>query len=343
MGDFVLFMPQLEYISKKYKGYKVTLLSQDYVSSLARNCPYIHNIITINKKRYVKNVFYRLGLLFHLLRQGFKICIYSTYSRELIGDELALWSCAAEKIGWDTELPIMSLFEKKRGDKIYTMLFKSSLTEKVHELERNKEFLKNLGLEIPSYTTVFWVNDGEKRHISSLWEKYSLDSKFVIALMPGASQKIRIWCPDYYKRLISEINKLSDIYSFLIIGSETEKEILDLDNGPYHNVINLCGKLEANEMVALLERCNLFVGNDSGPGHIAISVGIPTVCVVGGWHLNRFMPYGDKKRNLFVFKEISCTNCDNKCIYPTLRCMQEITFDDLFNEVKRLLKGDQNE
>ena len=49
--------------------------------------------------------------------------------------------------------------------------------------------------------------------------------------------------------------------------------------------------------------------------HIAISLGIPTVTILGGGHFERFMPYGDYEKNEFVYKKMDCFKCNWKCIF----------------------------
>ena len=337
IGDLVLFAPSLQYLKNKYPDFKITLLLRDYVSTLFESCPFINDIILLNTNRYRKNIIFKFGFLFKIYLSGFYTCIYPAYSRERIGDEIVLWSCTTERIGWDTEPINMSSAEKKLGDSIYTKLFKSNLPKNAHELESNKQFLKLLGIKIDTYKTDFWINKKQREFASLLWEKYSLANKIVIALIPGAARKNKAWPPDNYKLLIKKISALSKKYFFVLIGSATEKIMLDFGDNTCDNIINLCEKIKLSELVALLEKCSLFIGNDTGPSHIAINTGIPGVCILGGGQFDRFMPYGDKKRILFVYNKMDCFNCGWKCIYPSVRCIDNIGVNDVLKNVMRLL------
>lgn len=340
IGDFVLFIPALKYIKKKYKNFEIVLILQDSVSELAENCPYIDKIISFNNMKYRRDLFYKFSLLLRLFRERFSVCLYPIYSRERIGDEMVLWTTADEKIGWDTEIPNMTIKEKKRGDKAFTKLIKSNFTQQVHENERNKEFLKSLGMKFDSFQNEFWISEYEKKKVRNLWSEKNLYPKHVIAIIPCAQTHYRQWGSDKYKLIMKHIERIDKDALFIIIGSSAEKFILHFnknDNFIESRVLNLCGETSLKELPQLFKRCFLAIGNETGPVHIAIATGVPTVCIIGGGHFGRFAPYGNPDKNKFVYKKMNCFNCGWRCIYPTMKCIAEITVDDVLTEVKELL------
>jgi len=65
-----------------------------------------------------------------------------------------------------------------------------------------------------------------------------------------------------------------------------------------HNFANLTGATTLPDLIALLARARLVVGNDSGPLHLAAALGIPTLALFGPTDPDRFRPYpGDDKQN----------------------------------------------
>lgn len=339
IGDFVLFSPALRYIREKYKNFRITLVLQDYVTELAENCPYIDEVISFNRKKYKRNLFYKLNFLLKLHLKRFEICLYPVYSRELAGDEMVLWTSASKRAGWDTEIPNMTTQEKNRGDKIYTMLFKSSFTQQTHEIERNQEFLRHLGVQFDSFKPELWIPEKTKIKIQNLLLKEGLDKKSVIAIVLGASARYRQWGSDKYKMLMKCIKQINKDAFFIIVGGPNDRDILDFggEDVMVKSLLNLCGRISLKELPALFEECSMVIGNETGPLHIAIAVGAPSVCILGGGHFGRFMPYGNQKINRFVYKEMECFNCNWRCIYHVPRCIMEITVEDVFKEVKELL------
>ena len=51
--------------------------------------------------------------------------------------------------------------------------------------------------------------------------------------------------------------------------------------------VNLCGRLSPRESAAAMRKSVCFVGHDSGPMHLAAAVGVPCICVFGGFNRPR--------------------------------------------------------
>jgi len=58
------------------------------------------------------------------------------------------------------------------------------------------------------------------------------------------------------------------------------------------NVINLCGQLSLIESAAFLEKSTVYIGNDSGLGHISSALERPTLIVFGAEDTYRYHPWG---------------------------------------------------
>ena len=54
---------------------------------------------------------------------------------------------------------------------------------------------------------------------------------------------------------------------------------------------NMAGKTSLSDLAKILNNARLVVANDTGPVHIAASTGAPVICILGGGHYERFMPY----------------------------------------------------
>ena len=100
------------------------------------------------------------------------------------------------------------------------------------------------------------------------------------------------------------------------------------------------------ELGALLERCALFIGNDSSPMHLAAAVGTPVIAIFGPTSPQEYGPYPlDDPKHIalwrhptgkpcfFLGKMQPCANCT---------CMQAVTVDDVWQAVQRLSPSPQN-
>lgn len=96
-----------------------------------------------------------------------------------------------------------------------------------------------------------------------------------------------------------------------------------------------CETSSVKQLIALLQHAHLFVGGDTGPTHIASSIGIPTVAIFGPKDPVIYAPYD--RNALVVRKDIPCSPCEKrKCDHVT--CINIITPGDVFKAVKDIGK-----
>jgi heptosyltransferase-2 len=93
---------------------------------------------------------------------------------------------------------------------------------------------------------------------------------------------------------------------------------------------------------ALLERCALLVGNDSGPKHVAVALGIPTVTIFGPTHPATWHP--PRGPHAIVEAEgLECLHCNaNHCPLEGerhMRCMRDVTPERVAEASRGLLRG----
>ena len=89
------------------------------------------------------------------------------------------------------------------------------------------------------------------------------------------------------------------------IGSADQKNYIDsMCSECSNDVNNIAGKLNLNELAALLSQSKRFVTIDSGPMHIADALGTPTIALFGfdKDHLSRCMPQGKNTKVIKAFK-----------------------------------------
>jgi heptosyltransferase-2 len=106
------------------------------------------------------------------------------------------------------------------------------------------------------------------------------------------------------------------------------------------HVLNLAGKTSLRESAAILANAVVFIGNDSGPAHLAAAVGIPLVVISGADDPKETGPLSRRSRLLYL-SQLECISCvRNKCSLKGqafMRCMHEISADMVFTAVRELL------
>ncbi len=112
-----------------------------------------------------------------------------------------------------------------------------------------------------------------------------------IGIIPGVGNKRanRAWPLDYYIILIKNLLQTcnSPIHLVLIGGSDEKKLANQLETGlkedsfPNLTLKNVCGSLNLLETAQLASQCDLIIGGDTGPLHLAAAVGTPLIAIYG--------------------------------------------------------------
>jgi lipopolysaccharide heptosyltransferase II len=125
---------------------------------------------------------------------------------------------------------------------------------------------------------------------------------FRVALYPGGGENPlgelyhKRWPPERYALLA---DRLIAKYGggVVLLGDESERELnFKVRNDIDHPVLDLTGRLDLDEMGAVLQLCDAVIANDSGPMQLGVAVGTPTVALFGPTSARRFGPYGERHR-----------------------------------------------
>jgi ADP-heptose:LPS heptosyltransferase len=134
----------------------------------------------------------------------------------------------------------------------------------------------------------------------------------------------------------------------VIVGGPGERPGDHRDRfGDDGRIIDLIGVTSMPELLDILKHAACVISNDTGPAHLAIALGAPTVVVVGGGHFGSFVPYPEAARPphaRFVFEEMPCYHCFWRCHLRATRfdvfpCVSAIPVDAVWAEAEALLAG----
>jgi len=122
-------------------------------------------------------------------------------------------------------------------------------------------------------------------------------------------------------------------YAVVLIGGKGEAERFAPEDWP-DGVIDAMGKYDVQETAGLIRRCDLFVGNDSGPAHMAGALGAPTYAIFGPTRVTKNRPLGPNVT--VISKGLPCSPCQYTERWRTCRnwrCMSEIGVDDVVERI----------
>lgn len=126
------------------------------------------------------------------------------------------------------------------------------------------------------------VRDGERTAAAALLEASAGRGPY-IAVHPGGDDSLapRRWPLRHFARLLALLGRRKD-YRIVLTGSPAERGLAAEANALASGAAaDLSGRLDLRQLMAVLERCALFVSSDTGPLHIAHALGTPSVAVFG--------------------------------------------------------------
>lgn len=160
----------------------------------------------------------------------------------------------------------------------------------------------------------------------------------ILAMSIGTKVDVNDWGDQNWRPLLDNLSAQLPGWGLVAIGAPVERErssaLLSAWRGPS---INLSGQLSVRESGALLERVRLFIGHDSGPMHLAATVGTPCVAVFSARNYpGRWYPYGDSHRVLYHKTE--CFGCRlSTCVEFNKKCILSISVREVSDAVMSAL------
>lgn len=320
LGDVVVGTASIRSIRKKFpNAYLAVLCNRSYFKIVKDSCDVNEVIVREEKTGYINEVF-RLSKV--LRRRNFDIVvdIQNNHFSQLV----SFLSFPKKVIGF------------KRKFSFFLDVKIDYPDPDVGPLESQLKLLEPLGVENISYPCLA-VDSLSLDNLRDKFIKGCDENQLLVGMNIRASAG---WQTKNLKR-----NSLNALIKYLV-SSKKAKVILTGEEGLFdyaekirkihpQNVINLCGKTNVRELIALISLVDIFVTPDSAPLHIAASLGTGTIGIFGPTDPRRHLVYKD---NVYVIrrKDLSCLSCyKKKCIHN--KCM-DIKLDKFKELIDKVLK-----
>ena len=157
-----------------------------------------------------------------------------------------------------------------------------------------------------------------------------------IAVGAGASYgSAKCWPPERFAQALDQMRRERDA-DVILFGTPAECGVsAAIDSALTRPALNLTGKTEIGELPALLARCTVFLGNDSGAMHVAAAVGLPVVAVFGPTDPDGTRPV--TRRCTIVQEKPYCSPCFLRRCPTDHRCMTAVSPDRVSDSLSRAL------
>ena len=203
-----------------------------------------------------------------------------------------------------------------------------------HETTRNLDVLKQAGIATPVQTTTFSVPAKDKEWASDFLTAHQIGREQpLIAIHPGSPIALKRWLPERYAELADWLIARKGA-RVLFVGVKDEIQIItEIQERMQGESINVAGETTLTQLASILHTCKVFIGNDSGPMHLAAAVGIPTIGLYGPGDPTRFGPVGEKCQTIRM--KLDCPPCSGTtCRFGADGCMSKIQVTDVIQVLK---------
>ena len=345
LGDVIMTTPLLEVLHRAYPDASITYVVGSWSKVVVEHVPFVDTIIDCGNVgiagRYTMRDYLMLAL--KLRRQHFDLAFVLDRSPMLT---LLPWLAGIpRRVGPDSLGRGFSLTDH--------IPVSSSPTILQHQADIYLDLARALHLPLDHPHMHFVPTEQERERVASLFprtpEAHALVAVFVGGgSNPGMELTAKRWPLDRYREIVRRL--VHELHAqVLLIGGEDEISInQSLLNGldvPEDMVQNLAGTTSFGESAALLEACNLFIGNDSSPMHLAAAIGIPVIAIFGPTSPQEYGPYplddpthislwnNPKGRPCFFLGKMQpCEDCT---------CMQSVAVDEVWNATRKLLSNEE--
>lgn len=212
------------------------------------------------------------------------------------------------------------------------------LPERTHERERYRALARYLGaepVEPPVWTPPPWVEalDDEMRR------NLGLEKGQYLACFPVGTANVRIkrWPAERYAAALRAFQEEFRL-PVLLVGSKTEEaELAGLREKIGRPAAVFAGTAaELRALAGLLAGARVWLGNDSGPMHLAQAYGVPGVAIFGGGgHWQAYAPW--RPGTLGVVHHLPCFDCGWDCLFGHAVCLEAVPVEAVVESLRRVM------
>lgn len=210
----------------------------------------------------------------------------------------------------------------------------------VHEVSRGEEVLKRAGLITESIdlnkpvTSMLQIAKREKGHgfVASIPE---LHHPYAI-VAPGASVERRQWPAERFWEVTEREILPRGWMPVFVGGPEIAMTCETIASALSAPSLNLAGRTSFEELAALCAGAECFVGNDSGPGHVAGACGVPALMVTAFAERSRSTHHASPNRSRFLGPHFALVQpleqmspCLEECVADEVHCLLKVQVEDV--------------
>jgi len=325
IGDAVMAIPTLSALRVRFDGAQITLLAKPSVAALFEHHPDVDRVLVYEDKGRHHGVIGMWRLIRSLRKERFDLAflLQNAFEAALI----AAGAGIPARVGYAAD-----------GR---SFLLTRSLQKKDAPHHQRKAYLAlmklvdGLSFAGPPFLV---VTEEEGNTASELLDSFGIKGEdCLIGIHPGAAYgSAKRWFPERFAVVADQV---ADRFQakVVVFGGPLETGIAGaVQKAMKTPSLLLAGKTSLREMMALMTKCRLFITNDSGPMHVASSLGVPVVAIFGPTDPTRTSPAGKQTR--IIQNKVDCAPCKARECPIDHPCMTGVSSEEVFHAAIKSLE-----
>jgi lipopolysaccharide heptosyltransferase II len=318
LGDVVMSTAFIQAVLEFFPDAKVDVIIKKELNGIASLIPGLQTIHPFSKQEYkgLPGV-YRFGKKLKSEKYDLFFNLPSSLSSLVMG-----WATGAKKrIG----------FGKEGGFFLLTDVYK-----KPYNVHRVDEYISLL----EQFTGKTIKSKQVKLNIKNL-EKINNNRVLINFNSEAESRRMPV---DKGRAIVNLLVETFKDTRFIFIGSSKEADFVDqiIAGTNSDRIENFAGKTDLVSLSNLMAASSAVLTTDSGPAHLANSVGTPTIVLFGAGNEHNTAPYNKQNLTVLRYGKLSCEPCvKNTCeLYGIPKCMQLLDELQIVNALSVYLSHD---
>jgi len=213
-----------------------------------------------------------------------------------------------------------------------------------HEIDRNLDIVRDIAGDVERVVPRYQVSPADEAEYEKKFSGLFLPNQKFIGIHPGANSPSKRWPLSSFAELAKRIKKNDLGKVYLFTGpNENEKDFDEIRSSSY-KLVSMPVDVPLDILAVEFKKLDLFIGNDSGPFHLAEAVGTKVITIFGGTFPEIVGPVSkdsevirSKKPSCGHGRQIPCRQPGEKEKCKDAECLKEISVDEVYEVVKKNL------
>ena len=293
IGDVILCTPALAALRKARPDLRITALVKPSVRVAVEGLEGVNEVRTLSGTSFGET----LSAARELRGQGFRTAIiFPKGFREAL---LAKLAGISVRMGLDTDHRAFLL--------THPVAFAMEDWHR-HHADQFAKVLSPLGVSLSGEGLAFPLANADREEAVRVLADAGLTGVPFAAFHVTASKAARAWHPERFGQVAQDLFEKTGLKPVLL-GLPSDKPVHGAFQAACPGAVDLAGLTSLKGMAAVIEKAELFVGNDSGPMHVAAAVGAKVVALFGPGAPHKTAPYLLPDRCRVVYAALPCSPC----------------------------------